>query len=207
MKLRRILLMIPLLMAAGLSSAAVAAEDWKEVFHDTAARIEVEKTVYEKSNAAGFFIHVRITNRTARRLGIDLSDRRTVVTLNAVGFSRVASRTTVNEIRVIGWTLNGTEQEALRQAFNAGKLHYFESGESVDYFIAFNDGGKFDPHDVKDNLLLLIVDGTIFPTDGQQVYRVSLDKLSVEREVPLPTPLQWKTIPDKATVLEWKRTN
>ncbi len=209
MKLCRIALLILLLLALVLPSAAVADEDWKEIIRDSVARIDVEKALYERPNSSGVFIHVRITNLATRKLGLDLSNRRNVVYLNQVGYSQEDHRLVIDELRTMGWNLTANEQDALRQAFAAQKLQYFEPGESIDYFIDFDDGGRFDPHVVKDKYLLLIVDGAVFATDGQQVYTISLEKPSADREVPLPTPLQWKTIPEKAVVFEfiWKRKN
>ena len=202
MKLYEIAVLIPLLMAMWCTPATEAApDDWKELFRDKVARIEVEKAVYEKANRPGFFIHVRITNLTTRTLGIDLSKRQNVIRLNQAGYSRVDYRETTDELRVMGWTLTASEQEALKNAFIARKLHDIDSDGSVDYFIDFNDDGKLNPRDVKDKFFMLVVDGTLFLTDGRQIYRLSLEKLMVEREVPIPSPPQFKTIPDNAIVI------
>jgi hypothetical protein len=82
---------------------------------------------------------------------------------------------------------------------------------SLDYFREFNAGGKrniekweTDPN-INCNYLFAGIWGELIVTDGREVEEITCRDLGpAERDVVMRAPVEWRTIPENATVVREK---
>jgi len=178
----------------GLWTRCLAAEPWQTIVSNDSVTIEVENVLYEKTDGDKCFIHVKLINQSENEIGVDLNDPWSVIYPNQWGASASTSRGVIDELRRFMPFDSAFIQKTI-EAFKSKSLTLIKGKGSTDYYIAFNADGKKKLKDVREKYVLVVVDGSIVFTDGKNVRQVSLEKVYREREVVMPTPLEWKLLP------------
>ena len=180
---------------------ATADENWHMLASNAWATVSVERTLYEKSGHPNFFVHVVVANLTNRKVGVDLSSYWRVIRPNQWGMNEQNHRGVINEGRLPRAKLDDTARERLKAAHHAGTLKLVNPQAKLDYFVNFNASGRKDIERLLGRYCLVVMDGEIFLTDGQDVGVLSLWDQEQAREVAIPTPIIWKTLPKNATLV------
>ena len=182
-----------------------AGDSWQTLGATSLATIDVEKALYEKGGES-FFIHVRLTNRSERPVGVDLQDHGRVVYPNAWSKEAQEYRVNINEKRVIHKPFDEAARAAFLEDFKAGKLTLLPPGKSLDYYSQFDRGDRFGVSQEEDKYLILSLDGEQLVTDGAKVERFSLEwgsednKSVAPTDLAIPTPVPWKLVPVAARI-------
>jgi hypothetical protein len=178
-----------------------ADENWHVLASNAWATVSVERTLYETSGHPNFFVHVVVANLTNRKVGADLSSYWKVIRPNQWGMNEENHRGVINEGRLLRAKLDDTMRERLKTAYNAGTLKFVDPQAKLDYYINFNASGRKDIEKLQGKYCLVVMDGEIFLSNGQDVDVLSLWDQEQAREVAIPTPIVWKSVPKDATLV------
>src|SRR5262245_16762821 len=87
------------LAAAGGAAqpAAPAPGGWVPLGAGALVRVEAERALYQQTGAPHFYVHIRVTNLTARPLGLDTRTRELTVYPNQWGRGDLPNRVAVDE--------------------------------------------------------------------------------------------------------------
>jgi len=185
----------------GMLRASPGAE-WQLLIEDKFVSVYVERSLCRVSGKKGFFVHVRIDNKTHKRLGVDLRDRFSVIYPNQWGLYSKPHRDTIDEERMIPPKMDAALKQKLVADFHAGALTGI--GDSLDYYREFYGQSPEANANSAGNLLIVSMGGWLLFSDGESSDMASLEE-SKERpfqlsDVVLPLPLRWKNIPTGARV-------
>jgi hypothetical protein len=86
---------------------------WHQVFQGRLAKVEVERTLYERRKDEDCFIAVRVTNATNRPVGVDLREFWNVIYPNSWGFSKTPVPGVVEEERIIREPISAADKKRL----------------------------------------------------------------------------------------------
>jgi hypothetical protein len=178
-----------------------ADENWHMLASNAWATVSVERTLYEKSGHPNFFVHVVVANLTNRKVGVDLSSYWRVIRPNQWGMNEQIHRGVINESRRPRAKLDDALGEQLKTAYAAGTLTCVDPQAKLEYYVNFNASGRKDIEKLQGRYCLVVMDGEIFFTDGQDVGVLSLWDQDQAREVAIPTPIIWKSLPKDATLV------
>lgn len=195
------------------SSQAQPAGEWHLVTKGKLAKVEVERTLYDKPGDPHFLIRVRVTNSIDRAIGIDLHDPSETIYPNQWGWSETSHREVINEGRRGYKSLSVDDQGRLLEDFRRGRLVPVPPGKAVDYYREFNaesverkgDFGKY---------LIISLDGQLLMTDGTITDQITCEwamdstpggKSHSDTELVIPAPVRWKTVPADGRIVEYTR--
>jgi len=200
--MRKNLLGLALLMYMSGVLHASPGMEWQLLIEDKFVSVYVERSLYRTSGNKGFFVHVRIYNRTHKKLGVDLRDRFSLIYPNQWGLYQKPHRDAIDEERMIPPKMDPALKQKLTAAFHTGALT--EIGDSLDYYREFYGQCPEANANSAGNFLIVSMGGWLLFSDGESGDMASLEQ-SRERpfelsEVVLPLPLQWKNIPTGARV-------
>ena len=170
------------------------------VSRSASVHVEVERALYRSSRSPRFFMHVRITNDTDRRLGVDLRNRFNVVYPNQWSASDHPRRDAIDERRLAPSVADAGADDGANAAFASGALKALAAHATVDYFIDFNAGGAalVDTQTASHPYVLVSMDGVIRTTDGKTPERTNVIPVGGDLDVVIPAPIVWKEIPSGA---------
>ena len=177
-------------------SSAYADEHWLEAIKSDRVSVSVENALYEQEGHPNFFIHVKLTNRANRILGVDFQDQWKVVYPNQWGGSDLDHRTVINEREMIPKKLDSTLRKELLEAYSFKKMKSIPAGNDSDYYVNFNASGRKDVDKAQGKYILISIKGQMFFSDGSQVW----DENS-GYDLAILKPIEWKTIPKDAMTI------
>lgn len=189
--------------------AAKPANRWTVVRQGALVEVSVEHVLYEPAASEGesFLTHVRITNRTASAVGIDLRHTGESFHVNQAGPSGLPHRGAIDELGFMrDEPFRDKERAALVADFRAGALTRIVPGGAFDYFAAFSSPGNPDFKSRRDGLryFLLVITGSVYAADesrGECVEALVNDG-GPSREVALDAPVVWAPLPKGALILK-----
>ncbi|MBI5173991.1 MAG: hypothetical protein HY986_14005 [Candidatus Melainabacteria bacterium] len=181
---------------------------WKEVARCAWATVSVERALYRKEGSKDFFVHVRIDNLLKRPIGFVAGDRYQVFYPNQWAESELPRRQVISEMRRLQKELSTVERQKLLALFASGAKAAGSNrqvrilpGNSSDYYVSFNAGGRERVEAVKLPYLIVVMDGVIDFSDGKELYRASREMNdSNHGEVALLTPVKLKDMPADALI-------
>lgn len=204
---------LPGIVLPGLSGLAAAApvppdpDGWQRILEGKLATVDVHERVYEEAGAREFYIAVRIVNRAAGPIGVDLRNFHRVIYPNQWGLHDAARRGVIDERRAQIPLVDAPTRQALLAAFGKGELTRIESGKSVVYYRAFH-GTQHPPRDAaKGKFLIVSLDGELLATDGATVTQLAFEQhdLGAAADLVLPAPVRWTKLPAGALVVADKK--
>ena len=116
---------------------------------------------------------------------------------NQWGGSDLDYRTVINEKAMVPKKLDTQLRARLIEAFKSKRLTVLLPGKSIDYYSNFNASGRKDIQATKDQFILISIKGQLVFTDGNDVWDVQ-----PSRDLAIEQPVIWKTVPEKAIVVE-----
>ncbi len=181
---------------------------WKEVARCPCATVAVERALYRKDGSKDFFVHVRIENLLKRPIGFLAGDRYQVFYPNQWADSELPRRQVISEMRRLQKELSTAERQKLLALFTSGPKPVGSNrrvkilpGNSSDYYISFNAGGRDRVEAVKLPYLIVVMDGAMDFCDGKDLYRASREMNdSNNGEVALLTPVKLRVMPADAVL-------
>jgi hypothetical protein len=192
-----------LLMGLSLSGAPTAG-DWSALPHGHLISIEMERVLYQKPNSNDFWVHFRVRNLTEREVGVQLDSRWKSFYPNQWGGSPTEHRGAVDERRMTVSPLTPAERTTLLGAFRDRKLVMIPPHGETDYFLPFDGPGdaraSVDAENKASPFVLVVVDGQLRATDGNDVEQLTAGSDDVSREVALHTPVRWASLPEGARI-------
>lgn len=195
------------LMIVGCTSDRVAKSggppsNWVTLGGSTTVVVEVERALYERPGTPHFFVHVRVINKGATPLGIDLRSRFGVFYPNQWGASAQLHRAAIDETRAVFAPLNAAAEASIAAAYRAGLLTSVPAGSSVDYYEDFNASERRDVDAQARGFryVLVVMDGQLSATDGTRTERLAPQEDA--REVAIDAPVVWRRVPTGAIVLQ-----
>ena len=178
--------------------------EWQLLVEDKFVSVYVERSLYKVSGSKDFFVHVRIYNRTHKRLSVDLRDRFSVIYPDQWGLYSKPHRDAIDEERMVPPKMDAALKQKLIADFHAGALTGI--GDSLDYYREFYGQGPEANANSAGNFMIVSMGGWLLLSDGESGDMASLEE-SRERpfelsDVVFPLPLQWKNIPTGAKAFE-----
>jgi hypothetical protein len=200
--MRGALLLIPLTLAL-VACARAPAPDWVRIAASPSVAVTMEPCLYELPGVPEFFVHVRIANATSRDFGVDLAH--SAFLPNQWGASDTEYRKVIIGLRAVLPPLDEAAKTRLVEDYRAGHLARLVSGASLDYYTAFHASSRaeVDLRARATRFVLVVMDGQLLVTDGADVteqVRPPEDLLGA-REVAVPAPVAWRTVPVGAFVV------
>jgi hypothetical protein len=185
--------------------------NYKIIADNSWAQILVEKQLYFKAHDKHFFAHVIIKNTSDKKIAFDLG-RRSIFYINQWCSSSEPQRNLIDEIRLNSPLSTQRDTQYLIDIFNTKKtksvltnnvhLIKLKPQNVFDYYIAFNNGSFKDIQKSKKQYILIVMDGHMLFTDGQNLQALERDSSDdVKAEVAMTmTSNFWKKIPPYAKV-------
>lgn len=185
--------------------AAQARGEWQAVAAGELARVEVERALFELSGNDLFYIHVAVRNLTDRAIGVDLQDPASVVYPNQWGGLNQQERQVIDERRIQHQPLDAARRASLLQAHQQEGLVTIVPSGSVDFYRAFNAGGRVEAAQTVTPFLFVSLDGQLLVSDGSTAETISLEWESqsvLDTNLILSTPIAWRQLPANARVID-----
>jgi hypothetical protein len=186
------------------SSVPPAAGEWVSIAKGPSLEVSVERALYELSGAPHFFVHVRLTNLGPRTIGLDLRREHGVFYPNQWGASDELHRGVIDEARMLFPPLDDAARTGLAADFRAGVLARAARGATVEYYVEFNASSRADVDEQARGyrFILVAMDGVIRWSDGSSAEQVRPpDDDDAAREVTVPAPVVWRSVPSGALVV------
>jgi hypothetical protein len=192
--------MLIVLLCCCFATSTDSPPEWQLLVQDNHVAISVERSLYELSGSTFFFTHIRVHNRTEKRLGLDLRDRNRVVYPNQWGVYPRPQREIIDEERRIPTYLTTELKRKLVDDFHSGALTSLR--DTIDYYVAFNSRRPQRKELIADHYLIVAMDGELTLTDGQFVEVLGLSETSDDkRELVMSVPVKWKSVPSGEIVI------
>jgi len=189
-------------------STATRREDrWHQVFQGRLAKVEVDRTLYERRKDEDCFIAVRLTNVTNSPIGVDLRKFWNVVYPNSWGFSRTTAPELLEEERMIREPISEWDKRRLMLDYSDHDLTTIMPRKSITYFRSFTVGHNIRKEiDSAANLFLIVgLDGVLEMTDGRTseeiIFPANDERADNVRWLAIRLPTSWETIPQGSLVL------
>lgn len=206
---------VPFLLGTGLADEGSRGltddegdKNWHAITQDERVSVSVERALYERPGQDRFFVQVRVTNRTQRRIGLAL-DYWKVLYPNQWGIHDLDHRVIVDEERDTPAKPTSERKAQMISAFTGDRLIPIPPHQSVTYFRDFNGTSGRNEVECKSRegrFLILSMDGQLFYTDGQSLHDVRCewrgDFGPKNTDVVLKLPIVWKKLPKAARVIE-----
>jgi hypothetical protein len=194
---------------------------WTQLESNTLATVALEQALYEAPQSNHFFIHVRFTNRTLKPLGCNLfsgHDLAQTIYPHRWELAPDGQRSgCVDEmIPLLPCSPDNSQSEKARllAGFKKGSTAIIPAGGSLDYYRECPSGSRTAienswhsvPFSMKSQSLLrrdahslffVQVRGYLVFTNGQ----LTIDDYITHRDIALPMPLHWGTIPAQAHII------
>jgi hypothetical protein len=177
---------------------------WKPIAKGRLAEVLVEPALYEQRGSSRFFVRVRVVNKSAGDIGVDLRRYFDVLYPNQWGASTEPRRGDVNELRIAPKPLEAAERAALAADLGAGRLTRVPRGGSIDYWRDFNfDGSRatVEPQTAGYPYAIVSMDGLLDVTDGKDAERLATPEEDTGHTVVIDVPVRWRQVPPGALVL------
>src|SRR5215467_5622602 len=190
------------------SSAPRRDERWHQVFQGHLAKVEVDRTLYERRKDEDCFIAVRVTNVMNRPIGVDLRKFWNVIYPNSWGHSRTLAPELVDEERWIRQPISEEDKKRLMLDYSDHGLTTITPHKSITYFRGFTFGRKIrkEMDSATSQYLIVGLDGVLEMTDGRTTEEVifPMNDAGAERArwVAIGLPAVWKTFPQDSLVVE-----
>jgi len=181
---------------------------WQQVFLGRLAKVEADRTLYERRKDEDCFIAVRITNVTDRSVGVDLRKFWNVIYPNSWGSSKTVAPELVDEERWIREPISKEGRKRLIREYSGHRLTTILPHRSITYFRGFTFGRNIRKEIVSAASQYLIVglDGVLEMTNGETteeaIFPMSDAGDESARWVAIQLPVIWKTIPQDSLVVE-----
>ena len=107
--------------AAERGRAGAWSDSWRALGTTRLVAIDVEQALYEKAGQYGSFIHVRLTNRSERPVGVDLQEHERVIYANTWTKEPQERRVNFNEKRLIHKPFDKAARTATSRGFPGRK--------------------------------------------------------------------------------------
>jgi hypothetical protein len=193
----------------GSASAPTAPDDaaaFRPVVRGELAEVEEADHLYERPGSPFFFTRIRITNRAAVAIGVDLREYTQVIFPNQWGGLATPTRLVIDETRLVPVALDALRASALRSAFAASPspLVRVEPGASVDYYREFNASGRAEVDAVTEPYVFVSLSGQLLLTDGTRCENLGLDPPATGTlgdAGAFATPIRWGVVPAGAHVV------
>jgi hypothetical protein len=192
----------------GSSSGARKKNRWHQAFQGRLAKVEVDRTLYERRKEEDCFIAVRVTNVTNRLIGVDLRKFWNVVYPNSWGFSNKPALGVVNEERIIREPMSAADKKGLILDYSDKRLTTIMPHGSITYFRGFTFGRNIRKEiDSADHQYLIVgLDGALEMTDGQateeMIFPANDDGADGARWIAIRLPATWQTVSQNSSVVE-----
>ncbi len=184
------------LYMTGMLRASPEAE-WQLLVEDKFVSVYVERSPYRTPGNKDFFVHVRIYNKTHKRLGVDLRDRFSVIYPNQWGLYPKPHRDAIDEERMIPPKMDPVLKQKLIADFHDGALT--EIGDSLDYYREFYGQSPEANANSAGNFLIVSMGGWLLFSDGESSDMASLEESKGHAiglsDVVIALPFKWKNIP------------
>jgi hypothetical protein len=188
---------------------SVRREDkWHQVFHGRMAKVEVDRTLYERRKDEDCFIAVRITNLTNRAIGVDLRKFWNVIYPNSWGSSKTTAPELVDEERWIREPIPEEDKKRLMLDYLDHRLTTIMPSRSITYFRGFTFGRNIrkEIDSAVNQYLIVALDGLLEITDGQAneevIFPMNDPGAESARWVAIRLPATWQTVPQISLVVE-----
>lgn len=188
---------------AGAERVASWAPAWRSHAQGALLGVSLEASLYERAGSPHFFVRVRLENRTAAPLGVDLSERWHALYPNQWGRGDERQRTVINERIAVATPLDAAAQARLREAFRRSALALLGPSGSLEYFAEFNASGRAEVERQAGRFVLVSMRGELRATDGARVEQLAFDDRHGLRtsDLVVEAPLRWGLVPPGARVL------
>ena len=158
------------------------AKNWHTIAQDEHVSVSVERALYERPGQDKFLVQIRVTNRTTRKIGLDL-DYGSGIHPNQWGFHNVDERGIIDEERMIPVERTDERKAQLLKAFAGRELTFIPPSKSVTYYRDFNGSTglsgrrEVERQSKQGSFLIVSMDGQLFYTDGQSIHDVNCDRI------------------------------
>lgn len=184
---------------------------WHQAFHGRLAKVEVDRTLYERRKDEDCLIAVRITNIVNRPVGVDLRKFWDVIYPNSWGFSQTSAPGAVDEKRIIRQPMSAKDEQKLKLDYSEKRLTTITPHRSITYFRGFTIGRNIrkEIDSVGNQYLIIGLDGALRITDGQtteeMIFPANDEAAGGARRAALRLPASWQTVPPNSLVVEDRR--
>jgi hypothetical protein len=184
---------------------------WHQVFQGRLARVEVERTLYERRKEEDCFIAVRVTNLTNRPIGVDLRNFWDVIYPNSWGFSKTPAPEAIEEERIIRQSISANDQKRMMLDYSESRLAPIIPNRSITYFRGFTFGRNIrkEIDSAGKQYLIVGLDGALRMTDGQtteeMIFPANDEAAGSARWVAIQLPVTWRTVSRNSLVVEERR--
>ena len=181
---------------------------WHQVFLGRLAKVEADRTLYERRKDEDCFIAVRITNVTNSPIGVDLRRFWNVVYPNSWGPSKTPAPELVDEERWIRKPISEEDKKRLTLDYSDHRLTTLMPHRSMTYFRGFTFGRNIrkEIDSAASQYLIVGLDGVLEMTNGETteeaIFPMSDAGDESARWVAIQLPVIWKTIPQDSLVVE-----
>ena len=189
--------------------ATLRTQSWHLAFQGLLARVEVNRTLYERRKDEDCLIAVRITSMANRAIGVDLRKFWNVIYPNSWGFSKTPAPELVDEERIIRQTISAAEKQELILDYSEKHLATILPHRSLTYLRAFTIGRNIreEIESAAKQYLIIGLDGALELTDGrtteEMIFEADDDMgVSGTRWVVIRLPATWATVPHNSLVVE-----
>lgn len=184
-------------------------ERWHQVFQGRLAKVEVNRTLYERRKDEGCLIAVRITNMTNRPVGVDVRKFWNVIYPNSWGFSKTPVPGLVEEERIVRERISTADEQKLILDFSEERLTTIMPHGSLTYFRGFTIGRNIrkEIDSAGSEYLIIGLDGALELTDGQTTEEMMFEAeddvgVSGARWVAVQLAATWSTVAHNSLVVE-----
>jgi len=193
--------------AATAGAVPATATDWYTVHEDQVLAVRVERRLYQQAGSPHFLVRVRVDNRSARRLGVDLRDYWSVIYPNQWGALREDHRSIIDEMRATPEPLDAALCADLRRAFASGDLTAVPPTGSVEYYREFNASGRAEvDQQATEQYLFVSLAGQTLYTDGTRCDHLEAAGPG-DSDLVIATPVPWGEVPANAQVVDQARSH
>ena len=192
---------------------------WKSIAANNWADVSVERKLYKRADSKKFYVHIKIRNLSSKLLGFESTTRFSSFYINQWAESMIGRRQIISEMRRLQNDLSGDEKKALQKLFAStkGSVNTVLRSDSeherasmiklaphsdFDYYVPF-DGGNYDKAEaVKLPYLILVMDGRMGLTDGNDVCLLRREQSdSSKGEVSIASPIKLQSLPSNGCLL------
>jgi hypothetical protein len=181
---------------------------WQQVFRGRLAKVDVERTLYERRKDEDCFIAVRVTNVANRPIGVDLRTFWNLIYPNSWGFSKTPAPELVDEERIVRQPISAADKKRLLLDYSDHRLTTVMPQRSITYLRGFTIGRNIRKEvDSAGNQYLIIgLDGALQITDGQTTEEMTFpaneEGADSARWVAIQLPAIWQTVSQNSLVVE-----
>ena len=202
-------LALALFVNAQVGDSGPRREDrWHQALRGRLARVEIERTLYERRKDEDCFIAVRVTNVTNRPVGVDLRKFWDVIYPNSWGFSETPAPAVVEEERVIREFISAAEKQRLMRDYSDKRLTTIIPYGSITYFRGFTIGRNIreEIDSAGKQYLVVGLDGALRITDGrtteEMTFSANEGDAGSARWVAIRLPATWQMVKQNSLVAE-----